>query len=201
MKKPNKSPLLPSLGRVFSYMRSDIPGVIVSLLLAAAAAVLTIIGPDRIGLMTSKIQEGLFTEIDMSGVAKIGISLVLIYASGAVFNFVQHFIMSTVTLKASKKLRSALSQKINRVPLSYFNTTTQGIFLSRVTNDVQMLQQGLSHSLPGIISSVAQFLVCLVMMYVTEWRLAFCSNPLAPSRPSSSLPHWPPYRAWSQRHL
>ena len=61
MKKPNKSPLLPSLGRVFSYMRSDIPGVIVSLLLAAAAAVLTIIGPDRIGLMTSKIQEGLFT--------------------------------------------------------------------------------------------------------------------------------------------
>ncbi len=174
MKKPNKSPLLPSLGRVFSYMRSDIPGVIVSLLLAAAAAVLTIIGPDRIGLMTSKIQEGLFTEIDMSGVAKIGISLVLIYASGAVFNFVQHFIMSTVTLKASKKLRSALSQKINRVPLSYFNTTTQGNILSRVTNDVQMLQQGLSHSLPGIISSVAQFLGCLIMMFVTEWRLAFC---------------------------
>lgn len=172
--KKHKSPLLPSLGRVFSYMRSDIPGVIFSLVLAAAAAVLTIIGPDRIGLMTSKIQEGLFGEIDMAGVAEIGISLVLIYASGAVFNFIQHFVMSTVTLKASKKLRSALSEKINKVPLSYFNTTTQGNILSRVTNDVQMLQQGLSQSLPGIISSVAQFVGCLIMMFITEWRLALC---------------------------
>ena len=172
--KKHKSPLLPSLGRVFAYMRSDIPGVIFSLVLAAAAAVLTIIGPDRIGLMTSKIQEGLFGEIDMAGVAEIGISLVLIYASGAVFNFIQHFVMSTVTLKASKKLRSALSEKINKVPLSYFNTTTQGNILSRVTNDVQMLQQGLSQSLPGIISSVAQFVGCLIMMFITEWRLALC---------------------------
>lgn len=173
-KKPKSSPLLPSLGRVFSYMRSDILGVILSLILAAAAAVLTIIGPDRIGLMTEKIREGLFTEIDMSGVARIGISLVIIYASGAIFNFIQHFVMSTVTLKASKKLRSALSVKINKVPLSYFNSTTQGNILSRVTNDVQMLQQGLSQSLPGIIGSVAQFVGCLIMMFVTEWRLALC---------------------------
>lgn len=173
-KKPKSSPLLPSLGRVFSYMRSDIPGVILSLILAAAAAVLTIIGPDRIGIMTEKIREGLFTEIDMSGVARIGISLVIIYASGAIFNFIQHFVMSTVTLKASKKLRSALSVKINKVPLSYFNSTTQGNILSRVTNDVQMLQQGLSQSLPGIIGSAAQFVGCLIMMFVTEWRLALC---------------------------
>ena len=174
MNKTNKSPLLPSLGRVFAYMRSDIPGVIISLLLAALAAVLTIIGPDRIGLMTNRIREGLFGEIDMPAIAKVGISLVVIYVAGAVFNFIQHFIMSTVTLRASRKLRSALSEKINKVPLSYFNTTTQGNILSRVTNDVQMLQQGLSQSLPGIISSVAQFVGCLIMMFVTEWRLALC---------------------------
>lgn len=174
MEKNMKSPLLPSLRRVFSYMRSDVPAVIFSLLLAAAAAVLTITGPDRIGEMTNKIRDDIFGEIDMPGIARIGITLVIIYASGALFQFVQNFIMSTVTLKASKNLRRALSEKINKVPLSYFNTTTQGNILSRVTNDVHMLQQGLSGSLPGIISSVAQFTGCLIMMFVTQWRLALC---------------------------
>ena len=80
--------------------------------------------------------------------------------------------MSVVTLKMSYQMRGELSRKINRVPQKYFNTTTQGDILSRITNDVSTLQQGLTNSLPTIISAATQFLGCLIMMFVTEWRLA-----------------------------
>jgi len=163
-----------SLGKVFAYMKGYIPIIVFALVLAALGAVLTIIGPDKIGEMTTIMQQGLFGEIDMSAIAEVGIFLVVLFVLSAVFNFVQHFIMATVTLKTSKRMRDDLSVKINRVPMSYFNKTSQGDVLSRITNDVQTLQQGLANSLPGIISAVAQFIGCLIMMFVTEWRLALC---------------------------
>lgn len=80
--------------------------------------------------------------------------------------------MATVTLRLSKQLRNDLSEKINRVPMKYFNTTSHGDILSRITNDVSTLQQALSNSLPSMISAAAQFIGCLIMMFVTEWRMA-----------------------------
>ena len=169
-----KNKLFASLGKSLMYMKKSIPAVVFALVLAAVGAILTIIGPDKIGEMTTLMQQGLNGEIDMSTISKLGISLVVIYAASALFNYVVHFIMSTVTLKAAKKMRGDLAGKINRVPMSYFNTTSQGDILSRITNDVMTLQQGLTNSMPGIISAVAQFVGCLIMMFVTEWRLAFC---------------------------
>lgn len=83
--------------------------------------------------------------------------------------------MAVVTLKMSYRLRGELSEKINTVPLKYFNTTSQGDILSRITNDVSTLQQGLTNSLPTIIGATAQFVGCLIMMFITEWRLALIS--------------------------
>ena len=83
--------------------------------------------------------------------------------------------MAVVTLKISYRMRGELSEKINRVPQKYFNTTSQGDILSRITNDVSTLQQGLTNSLPTIISAATQFIGCLIMMFVTEWRLALIS--------------------------
>lgn len=80
--------------------------------------------------------------------------------------------MAVVTLKMSYRMRGELSEKINRVPQKYFNTTSQGDILSRITNDVSTLQQGLTNSLPTIISAATQFVGCLIMMFVTEWRMA-----------------------------
>lgn len=168
------SKILASSGKIFLYMKKSLHAVVFALVLAAFAAVLTIIGPDKIGRMTTLMQEGLYGSIDFDAIGKIGILLVAIYAASALFNFVQHYIMATVTLKAAKRMRGDLSEKINRVPMSYFNRTSQGDVLSRITNDVMTLQQGLANSMPGIISAVAQFVSCLVMMFVTEWRLAFC---------------------------
>ena len=83
--------------------------------------------------------------------------------------------MSTVTLGLSRDLRRDLSKKINRVPMKYFNTVSHGDILSRVTNDVSTLQQAMANSLPSIISATAQFIGCLIMMFVTEWRMAFAA--------------------------
>ena len=155
-------------------MKKSVPAVIFALILAAAGAVLTIIGPDKIGEMTTIMKDGILGEIDLDAIAKLGVFLLCIYIASAVFQYIVHFIMATVTLNTAKKLRGDLSEKINRVPMSYFNKTSQGDVLSRITNDVSTLQQGLTNSLPGIISAIAQFTGCLIMMFVTEWRLALC---------------------------
>lgn len=162
------------LKKAFTYMKGNIPAFVFALILAAAAAILTIIGPDKIGQITTLMQKGLYGNIDMTRIGKIGVTLAIIYISGALFGFIQHYIMATVTLKASKRMRGALSEKINKVPMSYFNQTSQGDILSRITNDIMTLQQGLSNSLPVIISAVAQFTGCLIMMFITEWRLTLC---------------------------
>ena len=169
-----KNTMFASLGKAFRYMQNHIPAIVFALVLAAAGAVLTIIGPDKIGEMTTLMQQGLYGEIDLAAIGKLGIFLVSIYAAGAVFNYVVHFIMATVTLKSAKRMRGDLAAKVNRVPMSYFNQTSQGDVLSRITNDVMTLQQGLTNSMPGIISAVAQFVGCLIMMFVTQWRLALC---------------------------
>lgn len=172
--KKKKNSMFSALGKVFQYMKNSIPVVIFALILAALGAVLTIVGPDKIGQMTDLMREGLATGIDMAAVAKIGVTLAIIYVASAIFTFVQHFIMATVTLGTSKRMRGDLAKKINRVPMSYFNKTSQGDVLSRITNDVQTLQQGLANSLPGIISASAQFVGCIIMMFITEWRMALC---------------------------
>ena len=163
-----------NLKKVIKYMDKKVPVVIFSLVLAALASVLTIIGPDKIGKITDLIKEGLSTEIDLAAISKIGFMLITIYLLGAVFTFIEHYMMANVTLDVSKQMRSDLSRKINRVPLSYFNKTSQGDILSRITNDVQTLQQGFSNSMPNIISSASQFAGCLVMMLISQWRLAVC---------------------------
>ena len=101
--------------------------------------------------------------------------LLLLYLCSAVFTYVEHYIMATVTLDLSRDMRQDLSRKINRVPMRYFSKVSYGDILSRVTNDVSTLQQALANSLPSMISAAAQFLGCLVMMFVTEWRMALAA--------------------------
>ena len=164
-----------ALGKTAGYVKGGVAVTALALVLAALGAVLTIIGPDKIGEITNIMSEGLITGIDLAAIAKVCITLIVIYGLSALFTFVQHYIMATVTLKMSYRMRGELSQKINLVPQKYFNTHSQGDVLSRITNDVSTLQQGLTNALPMIISSATQFVGCLVMMFVTEWRLALIS--------------------------
>ena len=175
MKKTQKRSIVSAAPRLAGYLRTQLGIILVALILAAASAVLTIIGPDKIGRIATIMSDGLFTGIDLPAIAKLGIFLAVIYGLSALFGFVQHYIMAVVTLKISYRMRGELSEKINRVPQKYFNTTSQGDILSRITNDVSTLQQGLTNSLPTIISAATQFIGCLIMMFVTEWRLALIS--------------------------
>ena len=170
-----KGDIRTALPRMTEYLRSSMGVIVFALVLAALSAVMTIIGPDKIGSIATIMSDGLTTGIDLNAIAKVGIFLVVIYVLSALFSFTQHYIMSVVTLKMSYRMRGELSEKINRVPQKYFNTTSQGDILSRITNDVSTLQQGLTNSLPIIISAATQFVGCLIMMFVTEWRLALIS--------------------------
>lgn len=174
-KKNNLNGIRSAVPRITEYMSSSMGIIIAALVLAALSAVMTIIGPDKIGRIATLMSDGLAGEIDLNAIARTGIFLVLLYALSAVFSFVQHYVMAVVTLKMSYRMRGELSAKINSVPQKYFNTTSQGDILSRITNDVSTLQQGLTNSLPTIISAATQFIGCLIMMFVTEWRLALVS--------------------------
>ena len=158
--------------KLLRYGRKQVPRLIMVLLLAAASAFLTIIGPDYISRMTQIITDGLTTSIDLSAVAKIGSFLAGIYILSAVFGFFENRMASTATLRVSNHLRSQISQKINRVPMPLFQRMSSGDILSRMTNDVQLLSQTMSNSLPTIVAAAAQFVGCTVMMFTTEWRMS-----------------------------
>lgn len=175
MRKNKDGGIRTAVPRLSEYLHGDIGVVILALVLSALSAVMTIIGPNKIGDMATIMSDGLLGGIDIGKIAKIGIFLAAIYLLSALFGFVQHYIMAVVTLKMSYRMRGELSEKINRVPQKYFNTHTQGDILSRMTNDVSTLQQGLTNSLPTIISAATQFVGCLIMMFATQWRLALIS--------------------------
>ena len=175
MRPMEKTDLKGALNDLSTYMRKSLGVVVLALVLAALSAVLTIIGPDQVGKIATIMSDGLLGGIDLAAIARVGILLAVIYSLSALFGFIQHYIMASVTLKMSYRIRAELSEKINRVPQKYFNFHAQGDILSRITNDVSTLQQGLTNSLPTIISAATQFLGCLIMMFVTEWRLALVS--------------------------
>ena len=163
------------LKELFTYSgKLKVPSA-VAFLFAVAGAVLTIIGPNLLSQITDLISDALGGEIDLAAIGHIGVILLVIYGLSAVFTYVEHYIMATVTLELSRDMRQDLSWKINRVPMSYFSKVSYGDILSRVTNDVSTLQQALANSLPSMISAAAQFIGCLVMMFVTEWRMALAA--------------------------
>ena len=175
MRPTEKTDLKGTLNDLSAYMHKSLGVVILALVLAALSAVLTIIGPDQVGKIATIMSDGLLSGIDLAAVARVGVLLAVIYGLSALFGFIQHYIMASVTLRMSYRMRAELSEKINRVPQKYFNFHAQGDILSRITNDVSTLQQGLTNSLPTIISAATQFLGCLIMMFVTEWRLALAA--------------------------
>ena len=147
----------------------------ISLVLAALGALLTIIGPNQLSKITDLISSSLAGDIDLNAIGRIGIVLLIIYGFSALFTYLEHFILSAVTLDFAKNLRNDLSKKINTVPMKYFGTTTYGDILSRITNDVSILQQALANSIPSMVSASVQFVGCLIMMFITEWRLALAA--------------------------
>lgn len=145
--------------------------VLVALACAVIATVLNLIGPDKLKELTDIISAGIMTEIDMDAVLKVCITLVVFYGSGMVLSLIQNLIMASVTQKVTKNLRENISGKINRLPISYYNKTTTGDVLSRVTNDVDSIGQSLNMSVGNLVSSVVLLIGSLIMMIKTNFLM------------------------------
>lgn len=161
-----------ALGELAVHCKRFFPAVIIAVLLAMAAAVFSLIGPNKLQDMTDIIQKGLMNGIDIEGVEDIAFTLVVLYSLGFIFNYIQGFIMATVTQKVTKDLRTGISYKINKVPLSYYNKTSIGDVLSRVTNDVDTIGQTMNQSVGMLVTAVTMFLGSLIMMFYTNWIMA-----------------------------
>ncbi|MEY8764196.1 MULTISPECIES: ABC transporter ATP-binding protein [Clostridium] len=158
------------------------------IIFAIVSTVFSIVGPKILGKATTKLFEGVMAKISGTGsidfgyIGRIIVLLVILYVAGSLFSYVQGWIMSGISMKVSYKFRKDISEKINRIPLKYFDRTNHGEVLSRVTNDVDTLSQTLNQSLSQIITSVTMVLGVLVMMFSISWQMtlvAICIIPLS----------------------
>lgn len=154
--------------KIIRYCKRYLAVIVVALICAVAGTILTILGPDKLSDLTKVITEGIATGIDMERVKSIGLTLVAFYVGSAILSFGQRFIMATVTQNVTKQLRSDISGKINRLPMAYYNKTSTGDVLSRVTNDVDMISQSMNQSIGNLVSAVALFFGSLIMMFKTN---------------------------------
>lgn len=158
-----------AIKNLFAYIRGYLPAIIIATVFSAAGMVLNVIGPDKMKKITTLITEGVMTGIDKEAVFKIAITLVIMYGAGAVLNLLQGVIMADVTQKTSKSLRTDISRKINRLPLSYFDKTSIGDILSRITNDVDSIGQTMNQSMASLVGAITMFFGSLFMMFITNW--------------------------------
>lgn len=159
-----------SIGKLIRYIGSYKIAIIFVAVMAVCSTVFSVVGPKVLGKATTALSEGLVKKIGGTGgidFGKIGTILIFVlclYAASAVFNFVQGWIMTGITQKVCYRLRKEISEKINRMPMKYFESRTYGEVLSRITNDVDTLGMGLNQSITTIITSLTTMIGVLVMM-------------------------------------
>lgn len=161
--------------------------IIIVLFFAVASTVFTIIGPKVLGRATTILFEGLMNLIagtggvDFNHIGNIIIFLMMLYVFSAIFGYTQGHIMSKVSMKVSYNLRRDISEKINRMPLKYFDGTNHGEVLSRVTNDVDTLSQTLNQSLGQMITSITSIIGILIMMLTISWQMTLVAIAVLPA--------------------
>ena len=158
--------------KLLGYCRSYWSVMVIAVAAAAAGTILTLLGPDKISRLTKVITDGLLTGIDMDAIAKIGFTLAAFYLSGWALSLLEQIIMSEATQRVSYRLRNDISRKINRLPMWYYNSTSTGDILSRVTNDVDTVAQSLQESIGTLVSALTLFIGSLIMMLKTNVTLA-----------------------------
>ena len=143
-----------------------------SIFLATASAIISIFAPNLLSQLTNLIQEGLVGTMPIDAITATAFTLLGLYALSSLFNFGQGLMMVQVANRFAEKLRNAISQKINRLPLSYFDKNQSGDILSRITNDVDTVSHTLNNSLSSLISNSVLLVGVTFMMFITNWTLA-----------------------------
>lgn len=159
-----------SVGKLIKYVGSYKIAIFIVMIMAAASTVFNVAGPKVLGKATTGLSEGLMRKIagtggiDFDYIGKILLIVLGLYVCSAIFNFAQGWIMTGISQKICYRLRKEISEKINRMPMKYFESRTYGEVLSRITNDVDTLGMGLNQSITTIITSTATMIGVLIMM-------------------------------------
>lgn len=159
---------------LFTYLKPYKVVFIIVILFASLSAVFNIFGPKLLGEITNEVQIGIFenTAINFDRIYQIMWILIMLYALSYIFNVLQGVIITRLTQKLTKKMRTDLFEKIDRVPLKYFDQTSHGDTLSRMTNDIDLIGQALNSSVTQIFTSITLLIGILVMMLIVSWQLA-----------------------------
>lgn len=159
-----------ALGKILRYMGKYKIAVVFVMIIAACSTVFSVLGPKVLGKATTGLAEGLMAKvagtggIDFSYIGKVLLFVLCLYLLSSVLSFVQGWIMTGITQKICYRMRKEITEKINRMPMKYFESRTYGEVLSRITNDVDTLGMGLNQSVTQIITSTATIIGVLVMM-------------------------------------
>ena len=167
-----------TMGTLARYLKPFLPSIIIVFVFAIASTVFAIVGPKILGNATTEIFNGVMGKmagisngIDFGKVGEILLTLLGIYLVSAAFSYLQNFLMTGVSMKLTYRLRKEISEKINRLPLSYFDTRTHGEVLSRVTNDIDTVSNSLNQSLTQLITAITTIVGVLIMMFSISWLL------------------------------
>lgn len=167
-----------TMGKLIKYLSAYWVSIVFVLLFAAASAVFSIVGPKISGKATTKLFEGIMSKItgagngiDFNYIGTILLKLLGLYVLSALFRYIQGWIMSGISMKVSYNFRKDILEKINRMPLKYFESTNQGEILSRVTNDVDTVSHTLNQSLTQMITSITVVIGVLIMMFSISWLM------------------------------
>jgi ATP-binding cassette subfamily B multidrug efflux pump len=175
-----------TMGKLFRYMGRYKWLVLLVFIFAAASTTASIIGPKILGTATTTLVNGVIAkvsgtgEIDFVKIGGILLEVLLIYIVSAAFGFVQGWIMANISTNVAYRLRRDISEKINRLPLKYYDGTTHGEVLSRITNDIDTINQTLSQSLTSIITSVVTVVGIVIMMLTINWIMTLVALAMLP---------------------
>ncbi|HHV30221.1 MAG TPA: ABC transporter ATP-binding protein [Clostridium sp.] len=176
-----------AIKKLLEYIGSYKPGIIAGFILAAISTAFNIIGPNVTGEVTTAMFDGFMSKLNGTGngidfgyIAQKLIFLLTLFLLSTLFSYIQGWIMSGISMKISYRFRKDISEKINRMPLKYFDRTTHGEVLSRVTNDVDTISQTLNQSLTQIITSATTFIGTLIMMLIISWQLTLVALLIVP---------------------
>lgn len=164
-----------SMTKLLMWDKKLLPFYILAIIFAISGSICSIIGPNGLSNLTDTITEGVLTGINFDKIKSIGLFLLTVYMISGILTFLTGFIMATTANRLAKKLRTSISEKINKLPLSYYDTHSFGDVLSRVTNDVDTIGMSISHSLGTFVHAIALLLSSVIMMFYTNWMMAFAA--------------------------
>jgi ATP-binding cassette subfamily B multidrug efflux pump len=176
-----------TMAKLLDYLGAYRAGILIVMAFAIASTVFTIIGPKILGRATTKLFEGVLEMISGTGgvidfdfIGRIILITIGLYLASAIFSYIQGWIMSGISIDITYRFRKDISEKINRMPFKYFDNTSQGEVLSRITNDVDTVSQTLNQSLSQIITSVVSVVGVLVMMLTISWQMTLVALTIIP---------------------